>query len=98
VRRCIGRFGGSEAESERSANKKAKSQYRTYMGMFKPISTRLARHEDQQSPYDRNITGAFPEDDNLFIFPGIAYADAGRTSALVTEWSENCGHLDNLSS
>jgi hypothetical protein len=27
----------------------------------------LARHEGQQSQYDPEITGAFPEDDNLFI-------------------------------
>jgi len=41
--------------------------------MFKVNSACLLRHEDQQSRGDRNITGAFPEDDNLFIQQRVEY-------------------------
>jgi hypothetical protein len=60
-----------EGPCKTAPNKETKRQYLllsgAYMGMFKPNSTCLATHEDQQSRYDLNITFAFPEDDNLFI-------------------------------
>ena len=62
--------------------------------MFKPNSACLSRHEDQQSRYDRNITGAFPEDDNLFIQRAISsFLPSFAVTLCSNELCASCNHF-----